>query len=56
MRLRDEAIANSNYKTLSSKAMTPTRAELFRAGEALASQNPFFGRIWQRLLLREVED
>lgn len=56
MRLRDEAILNSGYKTLSSKAMTSTRSELFRAGEALAAQNPFFGRIWQRLLLREVED
>ena len=54
--LRQRTIDASGYKTLTPKAMTSARAELFKAGEALASQNPYFDRIWQRLLLREVED
>ena len=56
MSIRDKTVEQSGYKTLSSKNMTNARAELFRTGEALASKNPYFARIWQRLLLREVED
>lgn len=56
LELRQRTIDASGYKTLNPKSMTNARAELFRAGEALASSNPYFDRIWQRLLLREVED
>jgi hypothetical protein len=56
LKMRDAILAESNSKTLQKKALTSKRQELFLAGEALAKSNPYFDRIWQRLLLREVED
>jgi hypothetical protein len=56
LKMRDAILAESNSKTLQKKALTSKRQELFLAGEALAKSNPYFDRIWQRLLAREVED
>ena len=54
--LRDRTIAASGMKTLKSKKLTAQRNQLFATGEALARQNAYFARIWQRLLAQEVED
>ena len=54
--LRQQLIQQSGRKTLNSKGSAPIRAQLFVAGEALAKQNVYFDRIWQRLLAQEVED
>lgn len=54
--LRQQLIQGSGRKTLNSKGSAALRAQLFVAGEALAKQNVYFDRIWQRLLAQEVED
>ena len=54
--LRSSVIASSGMKTLSSKKMASAREQLFIAGETFAKTNPYFDRIWQRLLAQEVED
>lgn len=54
--LRDRTIAASGMKTLKSKKLITQRNQLFATGEALARQNAYFARIWQRLLAQEVED
>ena len=54
--LRDRTIAASGLKTLKSKKLITQRNQLFATGEALAQQNAYFARIWQRLLAQEVED
>ena len=41
--------------SLGSKKKAGLRAQLFALGEALASQNPEFDRIWSRVLSQEVE-
>jgi hypothetical protein len=56
LKLRDAVLAESGAKTLQRKSLTTKRQELFLAGESLAKSNPYFDRIWQRLLAREVED
>jgi hypothetical protein len=56
LQMRNAILANSGAKTLQQKRLTDKRQELFVAGEALAKSNPYFDRIWQRLLAREVED
>jgi hypothetical protein len=54
--LRQQLIQGSGRKTLNSKGSASLRAQLFVSGEALAKQNVYFDRIWQRLLAQEVED
>jgi hypothetical protein len=54
--LRSSVISSSGMKTLSSKKMASAREQLFIAGETFAKSNPYFDRIWQRLLAQEVED
>ncbi len=52
----DQAMAAAGGKSLQSKKATPIRAQLYLFGEALASSNPEFDRIWTRLLASEVEE
>jgi hypothetical protein len=52
---RDELEATMGGLSLKSIKKTGMRAQLFALGEALASQNPEFDRIWSRVLSQEVE-
>lgn len=56
LQMRETILVNAGAKTLQQKRLSDKRQELFIAGEALAKANPYFDRIWQRLLAREVED
>jgi hypothetical protein len=56
LQMRQTILVNAGAKTLQQKRLADKRQELFIAGEALAKSNPYFDRIWQRLLAREVED
>jgi hypothetical protein len=56
LNMRQNVISSSGMKSLASKKLTSARADLFVAGESLAKSNPYFDRIWQRLLSQEVED
>lgn len=56
LQMRSSILTNAGAKTLQQKRLSDKRQELFIAGEALAKSNPYFDRIWQRLLAREVED
>ena len=56
LKMRQSMLDASGSKTLQQKKLASTRQQLFVAGEALAKSNPYFDRIWQRLLAREVED
>lgn len=56
LKMRDSAIAIHGGKGLTSKAASRSRQQLWEAGQALAARNPEFDRIWQRLLIKEVED
>jgi len=52
---RDELEATMGGLSLKSMKKAGMRAQLFALGEALASQNPEFDRIWSRVLSQEVE-
>ena len=54
MQTRDSLEALSG-KDLKAARNASNRAQLYSLGEFLASQNPEFGRIWDRLLSQEVE-
>ena len=53
---RAEIMNANDVPTLKSKKMSAARADLFVLGANLAATNPYFDRIWQRLLSEEVED
>jgi len=53
---RAEIMSANDVPTLKSKKMATARADLFVLGANLAATNPYFDRIWQRLLSEEVED
>jgi hypothetical protein len=53
---RDIALQQVGGKSLKSKKASPLRAQLYQFGEDLAFRNPEFGRLWERLLLQEVEE
>lgn len=52
---RDMLESTMGGLSLKSIKKTGMRAQLFALGEALASQNPEFDRIWSRVLSQEVE-
>jgi len=54
MQMRD-SMEQLSGQSLNSKRNDNTRANLYSYGEYLASENPEFGRIWDRLLSQEVE-
>jgi hypothetical protein len=54
MQVRDGLEIGSG-ESLKSKRNTSNRGTLYSYGEALATQNPEFARIWDRLLSQEVE-
>jgi hypothetical protein len=49
-------LAQAGGKSFESKKATPSRMFMYNYGNRLAQQNPQFDRIWQRLLIQEVED
>lgn len=54
---RTQMIAQSGaVSTLSGKKRQAYRAALYQYGEQLAETNPYFKRIWNRLLVQEVDD
>jgi len=53
---RDNVLARLSTSTLSGKAKLRDRQELHEYGEWLASQSPEFNRIWNRLLVQEVDE
>ena len=54
--LREQAVSANGGKGLGSKKAQRARQQLWEQGQALALSNPSFDRIWQRLLIKEVED
>ena len=48
--------AQAGGKSFESKRATPSRMYMYNYGNKLALENPQFDRIWQRLLIQEVED
>lgn len=56
LRARDNALQQAGGKSLKSKKASPLRARLYQFGEDLAFQNPEFSRLWNRLLVQEVEE
>ena len=56
LKTREIYYALSGGKSFDSKKATPYRAYMYNYGNSLAQQNPVFDRIWQRLLIQEVED
>jgi hypothetical protein len=54
---RAQVMAQSGaVSTLSGKKRMAYRAALYQYGEQLAASNPYFKRIWNRLLVQEVDD
>ena len=53
---RELYLAQAGGKSFESKKATPARMYMYNYGNRLAEQNPQFDRIWQRLLIQEVED
>lgn len=53
---RDSVLARLDTSTLSGKAKLLERQRLHEYGEWLASQSPEFDRIWNRLLVQEVDE
>jgi hypothetical protein len=49
-------LAAAGGKSFESKKATPARMHMYNYGNQLAAQNPQFARIWERLLIQEVED
>ena len=49
-------LAQAGGKSFESKKATPARMFMYNYGNQLAEQNPQFARIWERLLIQEVED
>jgi hypothetical protein len=49
-------LAQAGGKSFESKKATPARMYMYNYGNQLAEQNPQFARIWERLLIQEVED
>jgi hypothetical protein len=53
---RELYLAQAGGKSFESKKAIPARMYMYNYGNRLAEQNPQFDRIWQRLLIQEVED
>ena len=53
---RNQALSEVGGKSLKSKKATAQRARLYQFGQDLAYQNPEFSRLWERVLLQEVEE
>jgi hypothetical protein len=53
---REIYLAQAGGKSFESKKATPSRMYMYNYGNKLAQENPQFDRIWQRLLIQEVED
>jgi hypothetical protein len=53
---REIYLAQAGGKSFESKRATPARMYMYNYGTRLAQENPQFDRIWQRLLIQEVED
>jgi hypothetical protein len=53
---REVYYAQAGGKSFESKKATPARVYMYNYGNKLALENPQFDRIWQRLLIQEVED
>jgi len=53
---REIYLAQAGGKSFESKRATPSRMYMYNYGNKLAQENPQFDRIWQRLLIQEVED
>lgn len=56
LQLRNQALERSHGVDLSGKTDERLRAWLHLQGEAITKQHPEFTDMWQRVLLREVED
>lgn len=54
--LRNQFESASGGKGLGGKKRRNIRVQLFEYGNALAAQSPEFDRIWQRLLIQEVDN
>ena len=56
LKTRKIYFAQAGGKSFDSKKATPSRVYMYNYGNSLAQENPVFDRIWQRLLIQEVED
>ena len=56
LKTREIYYALAGGKSFDSKKATPSRVYMYNYGNSLAQENPVFDRIWQRLLIQEVED